>query len=170
MTGVAVMLRLLLAAVLLLCFDATAAVGQGSNAEEPGPRLSAADGVAAALTDTLGARLAELEVRRVELTLSGRASTHADVVHTERTLTALQALIAELPDPAAARKVIHRQILEAIDARLAGLIVERRVLAAAGELSPGHYRLRQLATAQEAFERRSAELRQANTPAPPRPR
>ena len=118
-----------------------------------------ADGFLAALVDTLAARMIALEGQRLENQLAGKAATHADVLATDRQFRAFETLLGEQPAPAPIRAEIERRVLRAVEARLAGTLVERRALEAAGELAPTHPRMQRLAEAAKLLEVRRAELR-----------
>lgn len=117
--------------------------------------------VARATVDTIATRLAELELRRVALEASGLAES-PHFAQVDRQLAALRELLGEslraLPDRAPAERAVARRLLAALDARQAGLAVQRRqMLATYTEESPF---VRQAVAEERALERRRAALRE----------
>ena len=140
-----------------LCI-ALLSVGFNADAQAEPPAQAAPDGLAHALLDTLAARIAQLELQRVGHTAAMDAH-HPDVTAIEKALAALRAQIDELPDPRAARTFVALQSLRAVEARLAGLVVQRRVTLATGRLPAEHPDIKHMIAADAILARRRAELR-----------
>jgi hypothetical protein len=109
-----------------------------------------------ALRDTLAARLGALEVQRAFLVASGRSPSHPDRVALENQLAALRAYVAELPDHNGTAAVVNQRVLEVIEAHLAGIAVQQRIL---NVVRPNHPDGQVLAAARAALEQRRTELR-----------
>jgi hypothetical protein len=114
------------------------------------------DGLVKAKIDTVAARLATLEVRRAELSpVYAASSPEAQML--DRSIALLQQYLDEMPDPRAARAVANGHILRSIEARLARVSVERRLLAT--QYAADSPATKGLAEMEAALEKRHAEIR-----------
>jgi hypothetical protein len=145
-------------------------VGRNADAQAVPPTPAAAqDGFAQAMLDTLAARIVDLELQRMRLHL-GMDPRHPDIAANEKALAALRAHVDELPDPRAARIFVARESLRAVEARLAGLVVQRRMVLATGQRPAQHPNITHSVAAEAYLERRRAELRALATGVAPAPR
>ena len=155
---------LLASAALLLSLAATTHPGyaQGSARADV-----ARDEMAQALLDTIAARVATLEVARAALLGVGKAATDRDVTENQKQLDALRQYVDELPQPQTARAYVNEQVARALDARLASVNVNRRLLATVH--APNDQELQALAATAAALARRRTELRAQSVGAGPGP-
>jgi Spy/CpxP family protein refolding chaperone len=87
----------------------------------------AADSFPPAIADTIGERLGEIEVMRIEQVARGIESPHPRVRSLDDQIRELRALIGELPDSASARATADQRLRSALEGRLATVIVESRM-------------------------------------------
>lgn len=107
------------------------------------------------LVDSAGARLAALELQRLALEGAGAGPTEqAQTVR--RQIAVLERQLAEVPRPEAAARLAASQVLRALDAREAGLLVERRQLLVT--YTAANHRVEQVDAEARALARRRAEL------------
>lgn len=117
---------------------------------------SYSNGLTQAIQDTIVARLVTLELQRPELLASGRSADHPEVVALTRRLAALRAQLSELPNPNAAEMAVNAALIRAIEAKLASVVVERRLRAL--ELPASHPDLQAMAALEAALQQRRREL------------
>ena len=154
----AVVLTVAMLCSALLSIVPTAAKAQRAASRAPvAAAPSRPDGLTQAIQDTIVARLVTLELQRPELLASGRSADHPDVVAVNRRLVALHAQLSELPDPKAAEVAVNAALIRAIEAKLASLVVERRLRAL--ELPASHPDLQAMAALEAALQQRRSELR-----------
>jgi hypothetical protein len=115
-------------------------------------------GVVRATVDTIATHLAELELRRLAVEGAGMVGT-PERRELELRIAALREELRELPDAAPAARAVDRHVLDALDARQAGLAVRRRELLV--RYTPEHPLVRQAEGEALAVERRRAEMRAA---------
>ena len=143
--------RACLAVVILLA----AACHGPRPAGPPSTATAAWDPVTRLLVDSAGARMATLELRRLALRSAG-------VVRTEPALTvageidALTRQLSEIPHADVASRLVGRQVLSALDAREAGLILERQRLLV--HYTAASVPVQQLDMEAQALAQRRAEL------------
>lgn len=87
--------------------------------------------VTAVVLDTIGARLALLEIERFRLLATGRSMGNSDFQSVDTQIVALRGLLAELAPEAAMRARVLERVRRALEDRLAGVIVRQRLLPAA---------------------------------------
>jgi len=146
---------LVYATALVVLYSATVDVA-AVHAQRVPSADSLRDGLTQARLDTSAARLAALELRRAEL-LAGQANDSLQRQAVDRQITALRHYVDELPDPRAGQAHATRQILRAIEGRLASLAVTRRLLGKEQLVDSPEGRA--LATYEAALEHRRLELR-----------
>jgi hypothetical protein len=112
--------------------------------------------MARALFDTLTKRLSGLEIERAVLIGSGKSADYPDRQAVERQLATLRQFLTELPNPKATQVYANQEVLAAIEARLAGLAVERRLLEAE---RPNHPDAKAMAAMEAVLQQRRTELR-----------
>ena len=138
-------------------------LGQGTAPTVPSRATAASDDrLAAAIRDTIAARLAALELLRPTLHATGKAATHPDLVNADRQVALLRQQLRTLPEPAAAEAYANAVILRAVEARLAGLAVERVLLAA--ERGAAYPDVQAMAAEEAQLQQRRTELRGAGGP------
>ena len=114
------------------------------------------DHMVRALFDTLTKRLSALEIDRAVLIGSGKPADHPDRQAVERQLATLRQFLAELPNQKTTQGYANQEVLGAIEARLAGLVVERRLLAVE---RPNHPDVQAIAGTEAVLQQRRTELR-----------
>jgi hypothetical protein len=139
-----------------LSFAALAVVAVPSvRAQSAVPPSAAQDHLARTLLDTIAARLSTLEIQRAFLAASGSSATHPDRQAIESQIAALRAYVRELPNPKVAEAFVNWQVIGAIEARLASVAVNQRLIVAT---SPNHPDAQALAAAETQLKRRRSEL------------
>ncbi|MGI8843993.1 MAG: hypothetical protein ACR2HZ_09860 [Gemmatimonadaceae bacterium] len=98
------------------------------------PALAVAQSVrplpeAAAVFDTATARLVDLELELLRMYAQGRSEAHADAARAIRQIAALKELLASSPDSGEVNAAVRAHLVRGLYARLAGVIVEQRLLA-----------------------------------------
>lgn len=79
------------------------------------------------IVDSIGARLADLELRRLQLKSKGISAPHASVTELDEGISALHRLIAELPDSLHAPTEVNRRLADALAARLVSVTISARL-------------------------------------------
>ena len=105
--------------------------------------------------DSVAARMAELELQRLAL----RAAVTDGSIEAQRVvaeITSLERLLAEEQPSAAASRMVADRVLDALDARHAGLLVERTRLLVL--FTPGSAPMQQLEREMQALAERRSEV------------
>jgi hypothetical protein len=160
-------MRLLRSSLAILIGGAlSTGIPAGARGQVPpaaGPPLSerlATERPTRALLDTLAARLAALELRRIALQAdSGRTAQHPRALVTERTIEALWEYVSQLPASDSGGAIVRASVIRVLEARLAHVTIEQITLVAGGELTAEHPRIQALrAHARLLAQRREAIL------------
>jgi hypothetical protein len=93
----------------------------GAQTERPLPE-------AAALFDTAVAHLIDLELAVIHARAQGQAVPHPDVTVPLRQIASLRDLLAAVPDSVAVNAAIRGQLVRALHARLASVLVTQRLV------------------------------------------
>lgn len=117
------------------------------------------DALAAAVRDTIAARLAALEVLRARLRATGKMPSHPDRVSVDRQVELLRQQLHTLPMPETAEAYANVVVLRAIEGRLASVAVSRPLLEA--ERGATHPDVQALVAEERELQQRRSELRRA---------
>jgi hypothetical protein len=83
--------------------------------------------VTTVMLDSIGDRLAGLELERIRLLVAGRVPGSVDVLTVEAHLTALRTLLVDVAPASPARSRVRETVRRALEDRLAGVLVWQRV-------------------------------------------
>ena len=147
---------IVLSTVVLSGCQAIQRIATPAKPGEPVP-LSRLEGVAEAMRDTIAERLAELEIERVALLMTRRASS-PEVVGLERRRLLLCRELTEVQRSISVEAFTTARVLRAVEGRLAGLAVDRAL--AVARSSAGSPEVRALDQAIVDLQRRRLQLRE----------